>query len=242
MARRRALSRAPEDEPIKRQSTIRAVLFDLDNTLFDRDIAFETWARHFVAEQFASDDETDRADIFARILTMDAKGYRTKAALFADIKALYPQLPHDADTLCSQFYQQWTAYMALEAETVHLLDALDRACLPFGIVTNGSVQQSLKIDQLGLRSRTDCVFISEVFGSRKPEAAIFRAAASALNVPCEQVLFVGDNPKLDVFGAKAVGMTTAWLNRGTTWPAEINDIAPDYVLNSLIELVALLKL
>ena len=57
------------------------------------------------------------------------------------------------------------------------LDVLDAAGIPFGIITNGPVQQNLKIDQLGLRSRTKCIFISEEFGCSKPDPAIFQAAA-----------------------------------------------------------------
>ena len=216
---------------------IQAVLFDLDNTLYDRDLAFETWARHFVEEHFTSDNEAKRANVLAQMLALDAKGYRPKAEMFADMKALYPTLPYDVDALCELFYQQWTAYMTLDGETVRLLDALDVAGIPFGIITNGSVHQNLKIDQLGLRSRTECIFISEVFGSRKPEAAIFHAAAAVLNVPCEHILFVGDNPTADICGAQAVGMATAWLHRGSAWPDIITDVQPDYILGSLGELL-----
>jgi putative hydrolase of the HAD superfamily len=132
--------------------------------------------------------------------------------------------------------------MALDAETVELLAALEKAGMPFGIVTNGSAHQNLKIDKLGLRSRASCVFISEVFGCAKPEAAIFHAASSALNLPCEQIIFVGDNPKVDICGANAVGMTTAWLHRHISWPTEITDVQPDYILDSLGKLALLLHL
>ena len=225
---------------MKTKNPIRAVLFDLDNTLYDRDLAFEIWARCFVEEHFVSDGDAQRADVLQKILLLDAKGYRSRAALFTDVKAHYPTLPYDVDALCQLFYQQWTAHMTLDDETVRPLDALDRAGIPFGIITNGSVHQNLKIDQLGLRSRTDCIFISEVFGGRKPDAAIFHAATAVLNVPCEYILFVGDNPIADICGAHEVGMTTAWLHRGSTWPAEITDVQPDYVLESLGELLKLL--
>ena len=221
---------------MKRKNPIRAVLFDLDNTLYDRDLAFETWTRHFIEEHFTSNNETRRADILAQMLVLDAKGYRPKSEMFADVKALYPTLPYDVDALCQLFYQQWTAHMTLDSETLCLLDALDGAGIPFGIITNGSVHQNLKIDQLGLRSRTDCIFISEVFGGRKPDSAIFHAAAAVLNVPCEHILFVGDNPTADICGAHGVGMTTAWLHRGSTWPDTLMNVQPDYSLVSLGEL------
>ncbi len=73
--------------------------------------------------------------------------------------------------------------------TLRLLKALDMAGIPFGIITNGSTRQNIKIDQLGLRSRTQCIFVSEEFGCSKPDPAIFQAAAACLNAPCESILF-----------------------------------------------------
>lgn len=51
------------------------------------------------------------------------------------------------------------------------------------------------------------------FGSGKPHAPIFLAAAASIDVAPEQVLHVGDDPKLDVVGALAVGMQAAWVAR-----------------------------
>jgi putative hydrolase of the HAD superfamily len=162
--------------------------------------------------------------------------------LFASFKTLYPSITLSVEALCAMFYEQWLVHMTLDPSVAPLLDALDTAHIPFGIITNGTVHQNLKIDRLGLRSRTGCLFISEVFGCSKPEAAIFHAAAAALNVPCEHILFVGDNPVADVCGAHAVSMTTAWLHRGTDWPAELTAIQPDYVLGAPGEIARILHL
>ncbi len=112
--------------------------------------------------------------------------------------------------------------MSLEEETQWLLDALGQAGMPFGIVTNGSYRQKRKIEVLGLDRLTSCLFISEVFGCKKPEAEIFLAAASCLGSVAEEVLFVGDNPYADIWGAQRVGMRTAWLHRGRAWPSDLS--------------------
>jgi len=217
---------------------IQGVLFDLDNTLYDRDLAFEKWARAFVEEQFPAESEAYRAETLAQIIAIDAHGYVTKQVLFTQVRALYPAVTLDVDTLCERFYQEWLVYMTLDSETETLLDALASAGIPFGIITNGPPQQHLKIDQLGLRSRTHCLFISAEFGCNKPDPAIFQAAASCLGLLCEQILFVGDNPEADICGAHAVGMTTAWRHWGNTWPAAIPHVQPDYVIESLGELLS----
>ncbi len=81
------------------------------------------------------------------------------------------------------------------------------------------------------------MFISEVFGSRKPEPAIFLAAAAHLGVEPTDMLFVGDNPETDILGAASVGMQTAWLHRGRAWPSTIATARPDYVIGSLSDLL-----
>ncbi len=221
---------------------VHGVLFDLDNTLYDRDQTFEQCAHGFVKEHLAILEQDKRAEVLEQILTQGIKGYGARKMVFAEVVRRFPKMPPDADALDALFYRQWLTHMRLEAGTLRLLQALDAAGIPFGIVTNAGTRQNFKIDQLGLRSRAKCIFISEEFGGRKPEAAIFHAAASCLNVPCEQILFVGDNPIADICGAHNVGMATAWLHRGSTWPAEITEVQPDYALGFLAELGSILGL
>jgi putative hydrolase of the HAD superfamily len=54
----------------------------------------------------------------------------------------------------------------------------------------------------------------------KPDPGIFLAAAALLGVEPGQVLHVGDDPALDMVGARDAGLRTAWINRqGEPWPA-----------------------
>lgn len=223
-------------------AAVRAVLFDLDNTLFDRDAAFAAWAHAFAADRFAAETPARQAEVAHRLIALDDHGYVTKEVLFTQARALYPALTEEIHALCERFYREWLIYMTLEAETRTLLDALDAAGIPFGIITNGPVHQNLKIDQLGLRRRLRCLFISAEFGCSKPDSRIFRAAADALGVSCDQILFVGDNPIADIVGAHDVRMITAWLHRGAEWPSDQAEVRADLILGSLSELSPLLKL
>jgi putative hydrolase of the HAD superfamily len=61
-------------------------------------------------------------------------------------------------------------------------------------------------------------------GASKPQPAIFRAAVEKLGVAPHEVLHVGDDPVLDVGGARAAGLRTAWINRrGEPWPVELGE-------------------
>ena len=216
-----------------------AVLFDLDNTLYDREIAFGRWADAYLRDTLRLTDPDEARRLRAEIVSWDADGYGSKAAIFGRLHARYPALPGTPARSVDVFFDEFIAHVTPEPETEALLDALARAGLPFGVITNGSARQWRKIENLGLARRTSCLFVSETFGGKKPDPAIFHAAAAHLGVPPARVLFVGDNPTVDVLGAQAAGLKAAWLHRGQPWPAGLGG-GPDYTLGSLGELAAIL--
>jgi putative hydrolase of the HAD superfamily len=126
--------------------------------------------------------------------------------------------------------------------TLHLLDALDAGRIPWGVVTNGSAAQLDRVRALGLAERPTCVVVSEVVGLRKPDPAIFLLGAERLGAGLGRTLFVGDNPKADIVGARRTGMRTAWLRHGRDWPASLLPVAPDLTLDGLGDLLPLLGL
>lgn len=77
-------------------------------------------------------------------------------------------------------------------------------------------------------------------GVGKPDLRIFHAAAQALQLEVGQILHVGDDESLDVLGASAAGMQTAWVNRSDKlWSLQGQ---PDATVASMLELCDLLGL
>ena len=220
---------------------MKAVLFDVDHTLYDRDATFLAWARWFVRERLGLTEESVHSRAVDLLVTMDASGYRPRRELFRWIKERYPFIEAAVEDLVADFYRQHVSYLSLEVDTRLLLDSLATARIPFGVVTNGSANQLLKIRELGLDTRTSCIHISALAGCRKPEPAIFLAASDELGVAPSDTLFVGDNPEADIMGAAGVGMRTAWLRRQREWPDRLGTILPDYSINSLSELLWITK-
>lgn len=96
------------------------------------------------------------------------------------------------------------------------LPALARlaALLPLASVSNGNAD----LERIGLAHHFRVRVSAREHGVGKPAPSIFRAACAALDVPPECVLHVGDDPLLDVAGARAAGLRCAWLNRdGRDW-------------------------
>jgi putative hydrolase of the HAD superfamily len=99
----------------------------------------------------------------------------------------------------------------------HTHDALARlraAGLRLGIVSNSDGRVDQALTAAGLREYFEVVIDSSVFGTEKPDPAIFRAALEALDVAPEEALYVGDLYDIDVVGARAAGMDAVLLTSG----------------------------
>ena len=97
------------------------------------------------------------------------------------------------------------------------LPALERitARWPVASLTNGNAD----LERIGIHAHFHCHVCARDTGVGKPDARIFREAAQRLGVAPEQILHVGDDPGLDVCGARDAGLRTAWINReGKPWP------------------------
>lgn len=105
--------------------------------------------------------------------------------------------------------------------------------LKLGLITNGrELIQRRKIEGLKLQTLLDVVVISEVFGRRKPDPAIFHHALAELGEPAAAAAYVGDNPEPDIVGAKAAGLLTIW-RKDDFWP---EPDAADLVVDDLAEI------
>ncbi len=218
-----------------------AVLFDLDDTLYSRRAAFARWTDGYLADTLRLSDPVEAASVRALIHSLDLNGYGSKQAIFERLHADYPALPGSPARSLETFFAEFLTHVRPESATERLLDALAAASLPFGVVTNGSHRQWRKLDALGLSARTDCLFVSEDFGTKKPDPAIFRAAAAHLGIAPGHILFVGDNPAADVGGTQAVGMAAAWLHRDQPWPDEM-DRRPEFVIDTLADVADILEI
>jgi HAD superfamily hydrolase (TIGR01549 family) len=110
------------------------------------------------------------------------------------------------------------------------------ARLPLAGLTNGNAC----IHRTGLSTHLRFCLGAREHGAAKPDPGIFLAACERLGHAPGEVLHVGDDPELDVLGARAAGLRTAWINRrDETWRhAE----RPDLEIQSLEQLADWLDL
>jgi putative hydrolase of the HAD superfamily len=109
------------------------------------------------------------------------------------------------------------------------------------IVTNGlSDLQREKVEAVGLAQWFSNVVVSGELGSWKPEPAIFLHALALAGVEPPEALMVGDSLERDVAGASGAGIRTLWMRR---YPhlQPIDGIRPDWTADSLTALPGILE-
>jgi putative hydrolase of the HAD superfamily len=190
---------------------MRAALFDLDGTLFDRDGAVRELVEAQVATFVELRGAVNRPDFVARVLELDDHGYRDKTDVYQVVVRELGLPDAGAHELTADFWRRYQSLARPFPDVLNVLDELRRRGLKTGVITNGrqSIQDG-KIDALGIRGLLDTVSISEVEGVRKPDRRIFDLTLGRLGVAPGDGLFVGDHPEVDVAGARGAGLYAIW--------------------------------
>jgi len=202
------------------------VLFDLDNTLVNRERAFLLWAQQFLAERNLDATDLDW------VVAVDADGKQSRAAFFQALRARFGFGDSD-EALIAAYLKDVQAFYEPEPPTLDALEALRYAGWKLAVVTNGPATQMDKIRAAGLDKVLDAWCMSGVIGVAKPEKAVFEEAARRCGVPLDGGWMVGDTPEIDILGGKRAGMRTAWMARKRTW--SITEYAPDLVASDIAE-------
>jgi 2-haloalkanoic acid dehalogenase type II len=206
---------------------IRAVLFDLDDTLFDHahamsralaalkadEPAFATWTTEYLEARHGEVLEVLHQDVLAGRLSIDAaREERFRRLLtMTESAALGRRRAVALARLYRETYKQvWRAVPG----AVELLTWLKTAGYGTAVVTNNlTAEQRTKLTGCGLDACIDYLITSEDVGVAKPDPHIFEAALSALSVKAPEAIFVGDAWQADIVGGRAAGLRTVWLNR-----------------------------
>jgi putative hydrolase of the HAD superfamily len=218
------------------------VLFDLDDTLNDRTASWNAFVHVLFYEYEGRIKTGDTGTVHQTILKADRGGYRPKDEFFGELCERLPWIDSPSAKELEDFWRERFAACMVERDgTRTLLREMRLAGYHLGIVTNGHTQmQNAKVEKLGLRPLVDAVVVSESVGVKKPHPQIFQEALRSVSCESDSVLFVGDNPLLDVVGPANLGMCTAWLKLDREWPEDL--VAPNYTILSLNELRPVLGL
>ncbi|WP_207594926.1 HAD family hydrolase [Arthrobacter sp. D5-1] len=204
---------------------IRAVLFDLDNTLFDHPSSaragVDAFLQHLGTE---GSNELTRCwfqieeVIYNRFLANELtfqEQRRERLRQFLPLAGLsVPQTSARIDELFNKYLENYEdAWMAFP-DAAPALKNLRAIGMPVGIITNGNHdQQTSKVNRIGLEPLLDRVFSSEHINHAKPAQEAFLQPCRSMNVSPAATLYIGDNYRVDVEGARNAGLQALHLNR-----------------------------
>lgn len=209
---------------------IKAVIFDLDNTLVD-----------FMAMK--------RQAIDAAVNSMIDAGLRLPAdEVKARIDAIYKERGIEFQNVFDQLLYdvfRKVDYKILSAGIIAYRRAREAALVPYphvsltlvdlvkrgmklAVVSDAPRREAwLRLCYLNFHHFFDTVITFEDTGEKKPSPAPFRRALDLLAVEPHEAIMVGDWPERDVVGAAQVGMITVFARYGDTFGTNISDARYD---------------
>lgn len=224
---------------------IRAVCLDLDDTLWPVGPAI---AR---AEQAMLGWLADHCPVVLE--RHDAASMR---AVRADVAAAHPDRRHDLTFLRRRSLERLVVEAGYPAEAAEgafaaffaernrvdlfadVLPALERLAPRFRLLalSNGNADLGL----IGLAAHFEFALSAREAGAAKPDRRIFEVLLERSALAPHEVVYVGDDPRADIEGARGAGLPAVWVDRaGQTWPADIEP--PLHRVAHLGELVELLS-
>ena len=143
-----------------------------------------------------------------------------------------------ADTIFREYLSLYENFWRVFPDVLSVLDALDHHKISLGIITNGNAEQQMKkLSHVGLLSllQPQLIVISEAVKFSKPHPEIFQFAQQLTPAQPKNLLFVGDDFKVDIQPAMEQQWQALHLNRNHTTTGE-------NVIHSLTEILSRLKL
>jgi len=225
-------------------SDLRAIAFDLDNTLWDvepvlarAEARLAAWLQQNcprIAQRLSREDMRRAREQLAQREPQHAHDvtYLRLAALAEHARehGYAERIAHDA----------FAVFLAARNEVEVFADVTPalarlRARYALASLSNGNAD----LARIGLGQVFTVSLNAREIGAAKPERRCFERLAQELGLAAEQVLYVGDDPTLDVSAARAAGCGAAWMNRRLQpWPPEL--APPDLVVQDCAELAAAL--
>ena len=223
-------------------SDVRAIAFDLDNTLWDVEPVLERAEQRLAAwlQQHCPRMTLSRAQMRAeRELLAQREPHNAHDVTYLRVATLSAHArAHGYDEQLAE--QAFEVFLAARNEVDIFPDvapALARLRQRYALasLSNGNADLS----RIGLGHLFSVSLNARQIGAAKPEPRCFAHLAQELRLPAAAIAYVGDDPQLDVAAARAAGLRTVWMNRRSlTWPQQLP--AADLNVTDCAQLAAVL--
>jgi putative hydrolase of the HAD superfamily len=232
-------------------TTLRAVLFDIDDTLFGT-TEFAKLARRNAVKSMCQagldkpieEVEAELAEVIAEFSSNYSRHFdKLLVRLGTPLQDHATPAVVVAAGVCAYHDTKFRSFDPFP-DVLPLLSDLQEAGVITGIITHGwTDKQAEKLVRLGVipHINKDAIFISDEIGISKPNPKLYETALSSLGLNAEDVMYVGDSPAHDIAPAKSIGMLTAFARRASRWTPSGSEQEADHVIDSFDELREILR-
>ncbi|MEK5077943.1 HAD family hydrolase [Solibacillus sp. FSL W7-1436] len=215
----------------------KAVLFDLDGTLLNRDKSVELFINQQYERLYELLSHIPKEQYISRFIELDNHGYVWKDKVYQQLISEFNIPSLTWEELLQDYVKQFKHHCVGFPHIHKMLEELKNNKIALGMITNGYGQfQMDNIKALEIEKYFDVILVSEWEGIKKPNPQIFMNALEQLNVEPSESVFIGDHPENDVKAAQNVGMKGIW-KKNNQW----TDIEADAIIDDYLELPLLLK-
>lgn len=232
---------------------IKAVIFDFGQTLVNSADGFRAAEKQAETRLFANlglSQWDSFLENYRRLRRqLHERSNFSRKALWQEVYHYYCLAP-DADLLEkweSEYWQTVRAHTVMFPEAGQVLETL-RAAYKLALITNTQGQQAAGSHRLNLFPELEKYFKVIIVAGEdgvapKPDPQPFRLCLQALGLKAPQAVYVGDDLRIDIDGARAAGLHPVWLRHHSVrrkWPAGESSVPVIARLDELLELDDLL--
>ena len=222
---------------------IKAVIFDLDNTLLDfmkmKSSSINAAVKGMINAGMSIDEKKSIEEIYQ---IYETKGYEHQEVFNEFIVNNIGEINYKYLAAgIVEYKKAKEKALNLYDDVVPTLEELVSMDLKLGIVSDAPSREAwIRLYMLNIHDKFKEVVTFNDTGFHKPAKQPFIRISKKLNVNLKECMMVGDWPDRDIKGAKQVGMKTAFAKYGST--EKISESGADHDLDSLNELVDIIKI
>ena len=190
---------------------IKALIFDLDNTLIDRQKAF----REMLVREFSK--ITENSDLINKmtddIISWDKNGEVSRDITFSMWKDKYNFQNPTPEQLSVSWSNESGKVAYLYPDVRETLTKL-KDKYTIAVLSNGNkTSQRRKLETIAIYDLLDYSLISGEFEVNKPDPKIYHFVCKQLGLKPEECAYIGDNYRIDVEGSKNAGLYPIYVCR-----------------------------
>jgi putative hydrolase of the HAD superfamily len=221
---------------------IKAVIFDLDNTLLDFISMKESAVSSAVHAMIEAGLDLDEKSSYERIITLyQETGWENQQIFDIFLKEKTGEVDNKYLAAAIVSYRRAReATLRLYPDVQRTLNVLAKMGLKLAVVSDAPSREAwMRIYYLNLHHVFDLVLTFDDVGERKPSPKGFEMALEKLGIKTDEALMIGDWPERDVAGASKLGIKTIYAKYGDTFGTV--ESGADWDVENIYEVVGIIK-